>query len=161
MIRISHVWIFFVALLAAAQTSPSTGGSTSSKDEEAVRAAEQRFHRDFVQGDIKDLDALLTPEFVWMHGNGKVGVKEGLLDALGTGRLKYRQDEITNLRVTLYGDAAVVVGHDVRQYATGDPFQFEYTAAYVKQNGQWKVAMFHSALCPCASDPNKMPQPKP
>src|SRR5690348_6783911 len=82
MIRISHVWIFFAALLAAAQTSPSTGGSTSSKDEEAVRAAEQRFHRDFVQADIKDMDALLTPEFVWMHGNGKVGVKEGLLDAL-------------------------------------------------------------------------------
>ncbi|HYA24457.1 MAG TPA: nuclear transport factor 2 family protein [Terriglobales bacterium] len=143
----------FLAALFAISTF-AEGQQPSTDDSEAVRRAEARFHQAFVAADTKTLDALLTPDFVWMHGDGAIWPKAQLLDELRSGKLSYKRDEIDGVKITVYGATAIVVGHDERQYGNGESLDFNYTMTYAKQNGEWRVAVFHSSHCPCA-------QPKP
>ena len=118
-------------------------------DADQVRQTESKFHQAFVTADTKELEALLTSEFVWMHGTGEVATKEQLIESFRTGRSSYRRDDIDSVNVTLYGEAAVVVGHNVRQLGSGEVLEFRYTTTYVKQDGSWRIAVFHSSHCPC------------
>jgi hypothetical protein len=137
---------------------PLATGQQALDDATAVLQAERGFHRAFLAADTNTLDTLLTAEFVWMHGDGAVWTKPKLLDEFRSGKLSYKRDDTDNVKVTTYGPrAAVVVGHDVRQYGTGEAFDFNYTTTYVKQSGAWRVAVFHSSHCPCAKKP---PLPK-
>jgi hypothetical protein len=138
-----------VALFAAV---PS-GIGQQAPDSEAVRRAETRFHQAFVAADTKGLDALLISDFVWMHGDGEIWSKQQLLERFRSGKLSYKRDEIDNVKITLYDSAAIVVGHDARERGTGERLEFNYTTTYVKQNGEWRVAVFHSSHCPCAAQP--------
>jgi hypothetical protein len=114
-----------------------------------IQRIEARFHRAFVDADVKTFEALLTDEFVWMHGTGEIATKPQLIESFRSGKARYKRDDIDNLKVTLYGSAAVVVGHNVRELGTGEILDFNYTTTYVKQGGDWRVAVFHSSHCPC------------
>ncbi|SPF48263.1 hypothetical protein SBA1_820065 [Candidatus Sulfotelmatobacter kueseliae] len=129
-------------------------GQAPGDDSEAVRQVESRFHQAFVAGDAKTLDALLTPDFVWMHGDGAVWPKQQLLDLIRSGKLNYKRDEIDSVKIALYGSAAVVVGHDARERDTGEKLDYNYTTTYVKQSGEWHIALYHSSHCPCAKPPS-------
>jgi len=126
------------------------GGSSQDKSEPAVRQAENRFHQAFITADTKTLDSLLTADFVWMHGDGAKWSKPELIERFRSGKLSYTRDEIDNVKVTLYGATAVVTGHDVRVRSTGETLDYNYTTTYVRQNGHWRVAVFHSSYCACA-----------
>ena len=126
----------------------------SQADSQAVLKVESQFHRAFLAADIKALDRLLTSEFVWMHGDGMVWTKPQLIEKFRSGKLAYKRDDTDSVKVIMYGAAAVVVGHDNRQYSSGEAIDFNYTTTYVKQDSAWRVAVFHSTHCPCAK-----PQP--
>jgi len=147
----------FLGVILFATCAVVTGQQVSVNDSEAVRQAELRFHQAFVASDTKTLDALLTPDFVWMHGDGAIWPKQQLLEQLRSGKLSYKRDEVDNLKITAYGSTAIVVGHDAREYGNGETLDYNYTTTYVKQNGEWHVALFHSSHCPCAAS---KPQPK-
>jgi hypothetical protein len=124
--------------------------SARSDSSEAVLQLENRFHEAFLAGDTKTFDVLLASDFVWMHGTGDVWTKGMLIEQFRSGKANYKEDRIDSVKVTMYKSTAVVVGHDVRRSATGDLFDFNYTTTYVKQNGEWRVALFHTSYCPCA-----------
>ena len=151
--------IIFLACTLLIGLSLATGQQPQqANDTTAVLQAESRFHRAFVAADTKTLDAFLTEQFIWMHGDGAVWTKPELLEKFRSGKLSYKRDDIDNVKVNLYGTtAAVVFGHDARQYGTGEALDFNYTTTYVKQDGQWRVAVFHSSHCPCAK---QQPLPK-
>jgi len=140
-----------LVVLALFAVAPSAmGGPSQAKAEKAVRQAEDRFHQAFVSADTKILDTLLTADFVWMHGDGAMWTKPELIEKFRSRKLSYTRDEIDNVKVTVYGATAVVMGHDARVRDTGETLDYNYTTTYVKQKGQWRVAVFHSSYCPCA-----------
>ena len=149
--------IVLLACVLAANLPPAIGQEARQADAQAVLSAENEFHRAFLAADTKTLDTLLTSEFVWMHGDGMVWTKPQLLEQFRSGKLGYKRDDTDSVKVTMYGSAAVVVRHDSRQYSTGEAIDFNYTTTYVKQNGAWRVAVFHSTHCPCAK---QQPLPK-
>ena len=127
---------------------PARGRHVAEQQQRKPDSRAERLQDFFRQLPPKTL-ALLTSEFVWMHGTGEVATKEQLIESFRTGRSSYRRDDIDSVNVTLYGEAAVVVGHNVRQLGSGEVLEFRYTTTYVKQDGSWRIAVFHSSHCPC------------
>jgi hypothetical protein len=147
--QVARLTVALLLLFGCCEVAFTQGQAAPTNDSDAVRQTEKRFHQAFVAADTKAFDALLTHEFVWMHGTGEVATKQQLIESFRSGKASYKRDEIDNIKVTLYGTAAVVVGHNVRQLGRGEVLDFNYTTTYVRQDGEWRIAVFHSSHCPC------------
>lgn len=137
-------------LLCATASAFSQARAPASGDESTIKHIDKQFHQAFLDADTKKLQELLASNFIWMHGDGELWSKDRLVEEFRSGKLRYRRDETDRTKVILYDGAAIVVGHNLRQYDKGEPFEFEYTTTYVKQAGQWRVGVFHSSYCACA-----------
>ncbi len=65
-----------------------------------------------------------------------------------SGRMRFERYETSDLRIRVYGDAAVVTGRlqrtrTINGKQTDDDWRF--TKVYVRQSGQWRVNTFHAS----------------
>src|SRR5688572_21430560 len=123
---------------------------SESKSEAEVRRVDAEFHKAFRLEDAAALDGLLTPGFLWTHSTGNVQTKAVILANVRSGKTAYESVETDDLQIDLYKNAAVVNGRSTRRYPGKDIFWIRYTAVYVKENGKWKAAAFHSSHLPDA-----------
>ncbi len=127
----------------------------ASRSEEEIRASLDRFFKAFVEADATTLEALLADDYVHTNSNGGTLNKTRWLDYIRTrnaelksGRL--RIDSYTNddLKISVYGNTAVVTGRNQSRGAReGQAFSLElrFTHIWVKQAGQWRRAAFHDS----------------
>ena len=98
-----------------------------------------------VKGDVATLDKQTSDDYVLITMNGKTSDKAQMLDAFKSGQSKLTADDLSDLKVRVYGNAAVVTGKaDVKgtlggQDATG---QVLFTRVYVKKGGRWQSVSF-------------------
>ncbi len=98
-----------------------------------------------VKGDIATLDKQTADDYVLISMNGRMTDKSQMLDGFKTGQSKLTSNDLSDLKVRVYGDAAVVTGKaDVKgtlggQDATG---QILFTRVYVKKGGRWQSVSF-------------------
>jgi len=65
-----------------------------------------------------------------------------------SGRMKFQRYETSDLKVRVYGDAAVVTGKLQRTRTINGQQQddnWRFTKMYVRQGGQWRVVAFHAS----------------
>jgi ketosteroid isomerase-like protein len=98
-----------------------------------------------VKGDTATLDKQTADDYVLISMNGRMTDKSQMLDGFKTGQSKLTSNDLSDLKVRVYGDAAVVTGKaDVKgtlggQDATG---QILFTRVYVKKGGRWQSVSF-------------------
>ncbi len=94
-----------------------------------------------VKGDTATLDKQTSDDYVLISMTGRMADKSQMLDGFKSGQSKLTSNELSDLKVRVYGDAAVVTGKaDVKgtlggQDATG---QVLFTRVYVKKGGRWQ-----------------------
>ena len=119
-----------------------------------VTAIDGSFHQALLAADVGKLESLLDETFIWTHDTGQQKSRQQLLDDVKSGRLRYANLETNNVKVSLYGDTAVVRGVSPRQYspnsgadgsANTTPFTIFYTLTFVNRGGDWKVVAKHSS----------------
>jgi len=119
-----------------------------------VAAAQDRFHRALLAGDVGTLEALLDESFIWTHDDGDQKTKRELIEALGSGRLRYSKMEWSAVTVTVQGDMAVARGTTSRQRSvfpgsgpSGDvaPFTSFHTLTFANVQGSWKAVALHTS----------------
>jgi uncharacterized protein DUF4440 len=119
-----------------------------------VADTEAAFHRAVLAADTKTIESLTDESFIWTHRTGEQMTRQQLLDEISSGRLKYSKLETNNVRVSVYGDSAVVRGVSPRQRSsipetpgTGDPGPLTvfYTLTFVNRGGAWKAVAMHSS----------------
>jgi ketosteroid isomerase-like protein len=119
-----------------------------------VSAAEAAFHQSIRDLDIKKLASVTDESFVWTHPTGEQVTRKQLLDALGSGQLKYSKLETDNVTVSIYGDAAVARGVSQRQRSSfpnsggpGDATSSTtyYTLTFINKDGEWKAVAMHTS----------------
>ena len=127
---------------------------TEAEAKKEVSAAESAFHQAVLAADIKKLESLTDESFIWTHQTGEQMTRQQLLEQLGSGQLKYSQLETNNVKVSVYGDAAIVRGVSPRQRSSipgsgggGDasPFTAVYTLTFINRDGAWKAVAMHSS----------------
>jgi ketosteroid isomerase-like protein len=98
-----------------------------------------------VKADTAILDKQTSDDYSIITMNGQMSNKSQMIDAFKTGKSKLTTDELSDMKVRVYGNTAVVTGKaEVKgtlggQDATGTMM---FTRVYVKKDGRWQSVAF-------------------
>src|SRR6266403_3864341 len=127
---------------AIAQQKPAGG------DEAALKALEEKWDAANLKGDTATLSAIFVDTFISTSNEGKARTKAEILAQLKSGEVKYETSKVEDMKVFVYGDAAVVNGRWKAKFVEkGKPVDTaeRFTDTYVRQNGQWRCVASHSS----------------
>jgi ketosteroid isomerase-like protein len=119
--------------------------------DDAVLAAQDKRIALTVAADVAGLGAMMTDDLSWTHSNANVESKAQFLEAIRSGKYKYRSMTFDDRKVRLHGDTAIVSGTCRVQVTTDGreiDIKLRFTELYVKQQGSWKQAMWQSTRVP-------------
>jgi len=106
-------------------------------------AAEREFFDALTGANTAILDRVLADDFILVDVMGGSEIaKPILLDAIGSGQLKFDAIEPLECRLRQYGDAAVTTGATRMRGRFADaPFaaHSRYTHVFARQNGCWRM----------------------
>jgi len=127
----------FLALTLAAPVA------AQAPDNVEVRAAAQAFDDAQLHGDRAVLERMLAPDYLLVHGSGRVGDKKDFIEGFTDPNTHLEPFEISDrLFIRPSADTAIVGGDAwVRGTDHGKPFKqhFRYSDMFAKRNGQWVV----------------------
>ena len=106
------------------------------------------------KGDVAFLDHTLADDFIGIGPRGFMLTKDEWLARHKSGDLRYESFGLDEVRIRVYGDAAVLTGREkVKLKYRGEDQQAELrtTEVFVKQAGQWQLAGLQ--LSPIAPPP--------
>jgi len=141
--------LFFAAFALAGTLFAAipTFGQAVSKDQAAVRKAENDRFAAMLKADVTALDKLLGADLTYMHGDGRVIGKTAFIADFKTGAFKYTTIEPSDVTVRVFGDVAVVTGgaamHVVNQGVPAD-IKIRYTDVHVRRNGAWEMVAWEA-----------------
>ena len=100
------------------------------------------------RGNSNALEALWADDLEVVVPQMPVMTKADVLDFARSGRMKFLHYETSDLRVRVYGNAAVVTGRLQRTRSlNGNEISddWRFTKIYVRQSGKWRVVSFHAS----------------
>lgn len=117
---------------------------------ETIRQLEKRRFAAQETADAKTLNDVLADDLVYTHSNGNQDSKRSFIESLTSGRVRYRDVEISNDTVRFYGpDLAIVTGRmnatTVVEGKTNPPMRLRYTDVYARRKGRWQMVAWQSA----------------
>lgn len=115
-----------------------------------ILEAEEKLRRAMLASDVAALDKLLAPELVFTSHLGQILGKQDDLAAHESGLVKVTKLGVSDQRVLVYGDTAVVAVrmHLAGSYA-GTPTEgdFRFTRVWsLSDQGEWQVVAGHSSI---------------
>ena len=107
------------------------------------------------KGDVAFLAHTLADDFVGIGPRGFILTKDEWLARHKSGDLRYESFELDEVKIRVYGDAAVLTGREttkVKYRGQDQQGQFRTTEVFVKQDGRWRLAGLQ--LSPIAPPPS-------
>jgi ketosteroid isomerase-like protein len=139
--RVVVAAVFSVAALTAA---PASAQGTASVEEQ-IKKMEQDRAAAVVKADVATLEGLTSDDYVLINANGQVSNKAETMSLIKTGKIKLTANEVSDMKVRVYGDTAVVTGKSTAKGSINGielkgPVMF--TRVYVKKSGKWQSVAF-------------------
>jgi hypothetical protein len=132
------------AAVAALSLLPGMCGADSVNDPAAVsaqiRALELAHNEAIARGDVAAVRRMTSDDFTLITQRGFLIDREHMLSGLARGEFRNEYRQISDLRIRLYGDSAVVTGlslHTVQENGKESTDAYRYTRVYVRRSGQW------------------------
>jgi ketosteroid isomerase-like protein len=126
---------------------PSNKSQESAQTRELLRL-ENVWNEAHVRGDADALDSLWADDFVATVPSMIPMTKAETIGIWRSGRMKFLRYDTSDLRVRLYGDAAVVTGrvHRIRNLGGRDvDDDWRFTKVYIRRAGKWQVVAWHAS----------------
>ena len=128
-------------LITLSLAAQSSGGST----EEQIEKLENDRAQAVVKGDVPALEKMTADDYTIIDRTGRMRDKQTTLGAIKSGDIKLTSNKLSDLKVRVYGDTAVVTGRSDAEGTNGGvsmngPVRF--TRVYVKKDGQWQSVAF-------------------
>jgi ketosteroid isomerase-like protein len=98
-----------------------------------------------VKGDVATLEKQTSDDYTLINMNGQMSDKSQMVDAFKSGQTKLTSDEVSDMKVRVYGNTAVITGKvDVKGTLGGKDVdgQIMFTRVYVKKGGNWQSVAF-------------------
>jgi ketosteroid isomerase-like protein len=140
-----------MAAIVGASLATGASPALSGETEQAVLAAQDRRLAATLAADVATLGSMMTDDLTYTHSSAVVETKAQFLDALKTGKYRYKSTTFEERGVRLHGDAAIVSGTcRVLVVASGKDvdIRLRFTELYVKEGGTWKMALWQSTKVP-------------
>ncbi|MFP5230508.1 MAG: nuclear transport factor 2 family protein [Acidobacteriota bacterium] len=118
-----------------------------------IEALEQQWRQATVTNNIGQMNKLLADDYVGITSNGTVENKQQALAQHSAGTIRISRLELTDTRVRVYGDTAVVTSLAQLEGTNGTSDisgQYRYTRVYNRRLGQWKIVSFEASRMPDA-----------
>jgi ketosteroid isomerase-like protein len=138
--RILSFALLAIALcsLVLGQTNKGKGGNV----EQTLMQTEQELVDAILKGDAAPFERAMADSFVFTAPDGGMQTKTQFIADLKSGALKMESTKNEDMKVQVYGDAAIVTyrSTDKGKYKDFDiSGQYRWTDVFVKRNGRWQI----------------------
>jgi ketosteroid isomerase-like protein len=116
-------------------------------DKAAIRKMERDWAVLVVKGDTATMLGMGVDNCMFMDASGHLNTLKQIVADVKSGALAFESMQINDLKVRVYGDAAVVFGLETEKsnYKGEDTSgQYRFTDTFVKRNGHWLYVASHS-----------------
>ena len=133
-----------IAFSLATLTAASAHAQGASVEEQIMKMERDRAAA-VVKGDVAMLEGVTADDYILVNANGQLSDKATTMSNIKTGVIKLTANEVSDLKVRVYGDTAVVTGKSSAKGTIGGrelkgPVMF--TRVLVKKNGKWQAVAF-------------------
>ena len=101
-----------------------------------------------LNNNVGEVDRLLADDYLGISANGTLETKADELTRRRSGSLHITQLELSDIKVRIYGDTAVVTSKADLIGKNGDrdiSGRFRYTRVYSNRQGQWRIVSFEAS----------------
>ncbi len=140
-----------VAVLIAAAMLGQTSTNDTADDIKTLSRLEETWNEAHLKGDADTLRKLWGKDLVVTVPNMPAFSRDQSLAVWKSGKFKLARYETSDVRIRLYGDAAVVTGRLQRTRHMGDrktDDDWLFTKTYVRTKDGWQVVAFHASEAP-------------
>jgi len=132
-------------------TSASGQQQRASRDpktvvEQVIRKLDNERIQAQIHADAAALERIYADDFIGVGPSGTVRTKPQVISDFTSGDLKFRSITTDDVRVHVYGDAAVETGRstmDGQDKGKAVPHDTRFTRVWVKQQGCWRLVANH------------------
>ena len=141
--------IAVVAVSAAAIASGQQQGPSRDKKtvvEQVIRKLDNERIQAQIHADAAELERIYADDFIGVGPSGTVRTKLQVISDFTSGDLKFQSITTDDVRVRVYGDAAVETGRstmDGQDKGKAVPHDTRFTRVWVKQQGRWRLVANH------------------
>jgi ketosteroid isomerase-like protein len=131
---------------AQGNSSQATPAHADASAEDELKSLELKLADLIVRGDWDEYEKYLAADYTRVAGDGKLENRDEVMSNFRKGPRKIIVMEPEDLRVRIYGDAAVMQGHvttSVRESGHVNTRNERFTGVFVRQDGQWRMAAEH------------------
>ncbi|MCX6607316.1 MAG: nuclear transport factor 2 family protein [Acidobacteria bacterium] len=131
--------IFLITLMAAAMAFAGA--------EDDVKKAEQAWADGITKNDFAVLNTVLADDLHYLHSTGLVDSKAAYIESMKSGKQKYISVKYGQMKVRVYGSAAVVNADAMVAYTTdgkGGTNHLAFTHVFAKKGGKWQLVSHQS-----------------
>ncbi len=122
--------------------------SQESVDTMELSRLETVWNSAYMRGDAEALDQLWADDLIVTMTDMSIMTKPKAIGVLRSGRMKFPRYETSDIRIRVYGDAAVVTGRlqrarKINGQNVDDDWRF--TKVYIRRAGRWQVVAWHAS----------------
>jgi hypothetical protein len=170
--RLLMVRIQVTAIVALAAVAIATAGAFALDREgdkpkppvdakEEILALVHAWEKAVVDGDVSTMDRLLAYELVGTDPEGWIWDKSKYLDHVKRRAFQVAAVELRDIRIQVYGDAAVETGIGVGHYDQAKPpwitarghITERFTRTWIKRHGSWQCVAYQTMVTERGEDP--------
>jgi uncharacterized protein (TIGR02246 family) len=150
-------WHFIRQILATAVVTFSAAAIASGQGqgairdptrivEQAIRKLDDERIQAQIHADTAALERIYADDFIGVGPSGTVRTKPQVISDFTSGELRFRSITTDDVRVRVYGNAAVETGRSTmngQDKGTAVPHDTRFTRVWVKQHGRWRLVANH------------------
>jgi ketosteroid isomerase-like protein len=137
----------FMIVIAFTVAASTLAWGQAGNLEESIKAKTEQLNQAALKGDVATYDKLLADDYTSISVLGTTSNKAQILENIKSGRLKFEAIDVSDMKVRVYGDTALVnsvvnvKGHLGDADVSG---QWRSVRVWVKRNGQWQSVLFQA-----------------
>ena len=112
-----------------------------------ILALEDRRIEAMIKGDVQTLGEILADDLIYTHTTARVDTKASFIDAITSGRSKYKSFKREDVEVRRFVDTAVVTGH-AKIHVGDNKFEARFIDVYAKRSDVWQMVAWQSTRLP-------------
>ena len=135
--------------IAAAQNTTARNPARDAAAAMQIEQLEEARNQAILRGDAASIEKMTSDDYTFITLKGELRTKAEIVKGFASGSFKYQSRTISDLKVRVYGDTAVVTGRSIQKGAeNGKDYSGDYwfTRVYVKQNDVWTTVALQTTM---------------